>query len=95
MDVRKADPVFRRLVIAALVAGTCAGALLIRALEAYRGPLSDWVRADAGRLAQRIELVFAAAAVLMAAPLVAMAAYLLSVGRGAVQSGSIRRPDPA
>ena len=84
MDVRKADPVFRRLAIAVLVAGTCAGALLILVVERYREALAEWVRADAGRSAQRIELVLAGFVVLLLAPLVATAMYLSSLGRRTV-----------
>jgi hypothetical protein len=69
MEVRRADPPFQRLVLLVLVAGTCAGALLVGAIDRYREALADWVRADAARLAQRIELVFAVFAVALVAPL--------------------------
>jgi hypothetical protein len=92
MEVRRADAAFQRLVVAVVVAGACVAALLIRGVEQYREPLSAWVRADAGRSAQRIDLIFAVFAVLLAAPLVAMAAYFSSLGRSTVQSGEYPPP---
>jgi hypothetical protein len=92
MDVRKADAAFRRLAIGALVAGTCMGAALIGALDRYRGALAGWVRSDAGRSAERSELILAVFATLLLAPLVAMAAYLSSVGGRAVRMGEFPPP---
>jgi hypothetical protein len=92
MDIRKADAAFRRLAIGVLVTGTCAAALLILVVERYRGALAEWVRADAGRSAQRIELVLAGFAVLLAAPLVVMAMYLSSLGRRTVLTGEFPPP---
>ena len=92
MDVRKADAAFRRLAIVMVVAGTCVGALLISLFDRYRGALADWVRADTGRTAQRIELLFAALAVLLLAPLVVMAAYLSSLGRRAAMAQEFPPP---
>jgi len=88
MEVRRADAAFQRLVVLVLVAGTCAGALLIGAFDRYREALADWVRADAGQLARRIELVFAVFAAVLVAPLVGMAAYLSSLGRCTVRTGA-------
>jgi hypothetical protein len=87
MEVRRADAAFQRLVLLVLVAGACAGALLVGAIDRYREALADWVRADAGRLAQRIELVFAVFAAALVTPLVGMAAYLSSLGRRTVRTG--------
>lgn len=92
MEVRKADPGFRRLVIVVLVAGVCAGGVLIVSFDRYREALADWVRADSSRLGQRLELIFAAFAVLLAAPLVAMAAYLSSLGGRTVRAGEYPPP---
>jgi hypothetical protein len=92
MNVRRADPVFRRLAIVVLVAGTCAGGLLIAAFERYRGALVDWVRADSARTAERIELIFVLFALLLSAPLVAMAVYLSSLGGRAVRAGEFPPP---
>jgi len=92
MEVRKADVAFRRFAIGVLVAGTCAGMVLIGALDRYRGQLADWVRSDAGRSAQRAELILAAFAALLLTPLVAMAAYLSSVGGRAVRTGEFPPP---
>ena len=92
MDVRKADAAFRRLAIGVLVAATCAGAVLIGALDRYRGPLADWVRSDAGRSAERAELILAVFGTLLLAPLVAVAAYLSSVGGRAVRTGEFPPP---
>jgi hypothetical protein len=92
MDVRRADVAFRRVVFAVLGASACAAALLIRGLEQYQEPLSAWVRADAGRSTQRIELVVAVFAILLVAPLVAVATYLSSLGRRAVRSGEFPPP---
>jgi hypothetical protein len=92
MDVRRADPGFRKLATVVLVAGTCAGALLIGAVNRYREVLADWVRADAGRSAQRIELILVAFALLLSAPLVAMAAYLSLLGGRAVSAREFPPP---
>jgi hypothetical protein len=92
MDVRKADPAFRRLAILLLAAGTGAGALLLSAFERNRETLASWVTADAGRTAQRMELLLAAFAVLLVAPLVAMAAYLSSLGRRTVRAQEFPPP---
>jgi|SRR5215467_2447675 len=87
MEVRRADATFQRLVVLVLVAGTCAGAVFVGAVDRYREALADWVRADAGQLARRIELVFAVFAAVLVAPLVGMAAYLSSLGRCTVRTG--------
>ena len=92
INVRKADAAFRRLAIAVLIASTLAGAVLIGVLNRYRGALADWVRSDAGRSAQRAELILAVFAALLLAPLVAMAAYLSSVGGRAVRTGEFPPP---
>jgi hypothetical protein len=87
MEVRRADAAFQRLVVLVLVAGTCAGALFVGALDRYREALAEWVRADAGQVAQRVELVFAAFAAVLVAPLVGTAAYLSVLGRSTVRAG--------
>ena len=86
MDVRRSDVSFQRLVFLLLVAGTAAAALLLGAFDRYRDTLVEWVTADAGRSARRIELIFAAFAVLLLAPIVAIAAYLSSLGRRAARA---------
>src|SRR5262249_12284723 len=92
MDVRQADAGFRRLAVGVLVAGVCAGAVLIQLVERYRGALAEWVRADAGQSAQRVELILATFAVLLVAPLVAMAAYLSLLGRRTARTGEYPPP---
>jgi hypothetical protein len=92
MDVRRADAAFQRFAIAVLVVGTCVGVVLIGIADRYRGVLADWVRADAGQSTQRIGLIFGVFAVLLVAPLVAMAAYLSSLGRRTVLSGEYPPP---
>jgi len=92
MDVRQADPGFRRLAIVVLIAGVCAGGVLIGAVDRYRDTLADWVRADSSRLAQRLELIFVAFTVLLVAPLVAVAAYLSSLGGRTVRAGEYPPP---
>jgi len=92
MNVRRADPAFRRLAIIIVVAGTCAAAFVIGLLGRSRDALADWVRADAGRSAQRIELILVVFALLLSAPLVAMAAYLTSLGGRAVRAREFPPP---
>jgi hypothetical protein len=92
MEVRRADAGRRKLAIVLVVAATCAGAVLIGVLDRYRCGLADWVRADPGRFAQRVELLFAAFAVLLLAPVVAMAAYLSSVGGRTVRTREFPPP---
>src|SRR5262249_39849300 len=92
MEVRRADAAFRRLVFAVLGTSACVAALLIRSVEQYQAPLSAWVRADGAGSTQRIELVVAVFAMLLVAPLVAMAAYLSWLGGCAVRSGEFPPP---
>jgi hypothetical protein len=92
MEVRKADTAFRRQAVALVIGGVCAAALLIAAFERYQGELADWVRADPSRIAQRLELVFGAIAVVLLAPLAAMASYLSSLGRRTVRTREFPPP---
>src|SRR5215813_7076151 len=66
-----------------VVAGACAGALLIFAFEHYRAPLGEWVLADPG---PRVRLVFLLMALLVLAPLIALAAWLWSLGGKVVRA---------
>jgi hypothetical protein len=79
-DVRRADPAARRQAVLFLVVATCLGALLIVAFERYRIPLSDWVRGEPGLSAQRARSVVLLLSVLLLVPLLALAAYLWSLG---------------
>jgi len=92
MDVRRADAAFRRVVFAVLGASACAAALLIRGLERYQEPLSAWVRGDAIGSTPRTEIVVAVFAIVLVAPLAAVATYLSSLGRRAVRSGEFPPP---
>jgi hypothetical protein len=76
-DVRKADPVTRRLAWTILVAGLCAGAVVIAASELYRVPLKDWVLADP----ERARVALLAIAALLLAPLAAFAVCLWWLGQ--------------
>jgi len=82
-EVRRTDPAARRQAAWIVVAGTCAGALLIAAFERYRAPLSDWVLADPG---PRARLVFAFLALLALAPMIALAGYLWLLGASVVRA---------
>src|SRR5580765_5056861 len=90
MSVRKADARFRRLVFGLFAAAVCVGGLLVALFDRYQAPLASWI--VAGRASGRIELVFFGFAVLLVAPLLAMAGYLLSIGRRARQSGEFPPP---
>ena len=92
MEVRRADPAFRRLVIVALVISTCVGALLIAAFERYRTPLSEWILADPGVPARRLTTIFRLLAALVLAPLLAFVAYLWSLGNRVVQAREFPPP---
>jgi hypothetical protein len=91
-EVRRADPTARRKLTLLLLVGTCVGALLIVAFERYRIPLSDWVRADPGASAQRARLVLLLLTVLVLAPLLALAAYLRSLGEKVVRAREFPPP---
>ena len=77
MTVRKADPAARRRAVWIVVAGACAGALLVFAFETYRAPLGEWMLADPE---PRVRLVFLLMALLALAPMAALAAWLWSLG---------------
>jgi len=79
MEVRNAGP-SPPLTIVVLAVGACAGALLIAGFERYRSALMNWVRADSGHSAQRTHLVLIVFAFVLTAPLIAMSAYLWSLG---------------
>jgi len=82
MTVRKADAGFRRVAFVLLGAAVCAGGLLLALFDRYQTPLANWI--VAGRSTGRVELVFVVFAVLLAAPLAGMAAYLWSLGSRSV-----------
>jgi len=89
--LRRADPTARRTVALLLVVGTCMGALLLVAFARYRIPLSDWMLADPGSSAQRVKMVFRVLVALLLAPLLALAAYLWSLGGKVVRPESFHR----
>ena len=91
-EIRKADPTARRQVALLLIVGTCIGALLIVAFERYRVPLSDWLLAAPGALAQRLKLVFLALGALVVLPLLAFAAYVWSLGGRAIRAREFPPP---
>src|SRR5206468_3369874 len=90
MNVRKADARFRRFVFGLFAAAVCVGGLLVALFDRYQAPLANWI--VAGRASGRIELVFFGFAVLLVAPLLAMATYLSVVGRRILRSGEYPPP---
>ena len=90
--LRRADPTARRTVALLLVVGTCMGALLLVAFARYRIPLSDWILADPGSSAQRVKMVFRVLVALLLAPLLALAAYLWSLGGKVVRAREFPPP---
>jgi len=92
MEIRRADPALRRLVVVAFVISTCVGALLIVAFERYRVPLSEWILADPGVAAQRLTTIFRLLVALVLGPLLAFAAYLWSVANKVVQAREFPPP---
>jgi hypothetical protein len=91
-DVRRADPAVRRQAVLILVVGACVGALLIMAFERYRISLSDWVLADPKASMERARSVVLLLAVLLLAPLLALAAYLWSLGGRVVRAREFPPP---
>lgn len=91
-NLRKADPAARRKVALLLSVGACVGAVLIVAFERYRIPLSDWVLAGPGASAQRARLALLLLAALLLAPLLALAAYLWSLGARVVRAQEFPPP---
>lgn len=79
-DMRRADPAARRRALLMIIMGALGGALALVAFERYRIPLSEWVLSEPGASAQRVKWVFAFLGTLVAAPLLALAAYLWSFG---------------
>ena len=90
--LRRADPTARRTVALLLVVGTCMGALLLVAFARYRIPLSDWMLADPGSSAQRVKMVLRVLVALLLAPLLALAAYLWSLGGKVVRAREFPPP---
>jgi hypothetical protein len=84
--LRSADPAARRQAVLLVLAGACLGALLIVVLERYRIPLRDWVLANPGTSAHRRQLVVVLLAVALFTPLLALGAYLWSLGGKAVRT---------
>ncbi len=80
IDIRKADPDFRRQIVLVLVVGTLVGALLILGFEQYHIPLRDWILSEPGVLTKRVKVVFLLLAAFLIAPLLALAVYLWTFG---------------
>jgi hypothetical protein len=91
-QVRKADPAARRAAVWTCVAGAIAGGLLLADLQQYRPALIEWLAADRAETAARLQLLFGALAVLLAAPLLGLAAWLWSLGGRAIRAAEFPPP---
>lgn len=80
IDVRRADPAFRRRIVLVLVVGMFVGALLIVGVEQYRTQFREWILSEPGALAQRLNLVLLLLAAFLVVPLLGLAVYLWSLG---------------
>ena len=91
-EIRKADPEARRRAILVVVLGATIGALLIAGFGHFRGSLHEWLVSDPAETAFRARVVIRAAAFLLAAPLVAFAAYLWLLGAKALRAQQFPPP---
>lgn len=80
VEIRKADPAARRRAVAFVILGTAIGAALIVGFEDYRTPLRDWLLSEPGDARLRVKLMFLLVGIVLAAPLLAFAAFLWSLG---------------
>ena len=79
-EVRKADPAARRRAVLVIIFGTALGALLIAGIEYFREPFSEWLLSKPVEMAQRAKLVIFVSAVVLSAPVIAVAIYLWLLG---------------
>ena len=56
------------------------GALLIAGFEYFRGPFSEWLLSEPAEMARRAKLVIFVSAVVLSAPVIAVAIYLWLLG---------------
>jgi hypothetical protein len=91
-EVRRADPVARRKAILLVILGALAGTLSIAGFEHYRAPLRDWLASNPGERTNRIKLLLILVAAGLSAPLVALAAYLWSLGSSVVRTRQFPPP---
>jgi len=91
-EIRRADPAARRTAALVLVVGTCLGALLLVAFTRYRIPLGDWLLADPGSSALRVKPMLLLPAAILVAPLLALAAYLWTLGGKVVRAREFPPP---
>jgi hypothetical protein len=68
------DPA-RRSAVAIVAVVVVAGAALIAGMQAFRGPLVEWLVANPSQTAARVTMVIAATGALLVLPLLAFAAY--------------------
>jgi hypothetical protein len=86
IDIRRANPAFRRLMVIAFVAATTVGALLVTALDRYQPALVHWIQSDPAMSAQRGRLVVLVLAGCLTAPLFGTALYLWLLGEKMVRT---------
>jgi hypothetical protein len=83
-EIQRGDPSARRKAVTILVVGAIAGVTLLVVAGAVRPDLEAWLKED---LRGRSRIVLGAIAVLMAGPLLALAAYLWRLGGRVVATG--------
>ena len=83
-EIQRGDPSARRKAVTILIAGAIVGAALLAIAGAVRPDLEAWLKED---LRGRSRIVLGAIAVLMAGPLLALAAYLWHLGGRVVATG--------
>jgi hypothetical protein len=92
-SVQKADPVARRRAMLLVVVGVFAGSVLIVGFERCRAPLLEWLLSKPGESGHQLRLLFACAAVLASAPLIAFAVYLWSLGARVIRAQRFPLPE--
>jgi len=75
-----------------IVVAAAVGILLIAAFERYRIPLREWITAEPGEAAQRMQLIFLVIAALLLVPLLGFAAYLWSLGASVIRAREFPPP---
>ena len=88
-ETQPADPDARRTILVIVGVATVAGALLIGAAMRFRPALESWLQQDPRG---RLPMVVAVMMLLSAGPVLALSAYLWSLGRRAIRAR--RYPPP-
>ena len=95
MEIQKADPRARRKALVLLIIATIIGAIVILLLESQLSMLEQWISDDPGVAFERLELTLAVLAVVVAVPLLGLAAYIWRLGARVIKTERFPPPGMA